>query len=340
MMSQRKTTNKITLADVAKLAGVSSMTVSRVINRDSNVRAKTREKVEHAIRELNYAPNIAARSLAGGRVRRICLLYGNPSSAYLGELLLGALEAASDVGSHLIVERTSPDMDASSLESRFERDWDGIIVPPPMSDIPGIRKLVERHQFPAAFISSATEPGRANEVRIDDRQAAFDMTHYLTLKGHKRIGFIKGNSNQTVSAERFSGYQAAIHAAGLILDDKLIAQGDFSYRSGEQAAMEILAQNARPSAIFASNDDMAAGALAAAARLGLSVPQDLSVVGFDDSPIASTVWPKLTTMAQPVGQLAACAVELVLKANGSVHTPYSTCILEHKLVERGSVRQV
>jgi LacI family transcriptional regulator len=342
-MSQRKKSNRVTVADVANLVGVSTMTVSRVVNRDPKVRPDTRERVEAAIAELNYAPNIAARSLANAEVRRICLLYGNPSSAYLGELLLGALEAASVASAHLIVERTDPELDPERLEECLGRDWDALIVPPPMSDIAGIRRLVAKHNFPAAFISSATEPGRANEVRIDDRLAAREMTAYLISKGHKKIGFIKGHPNQTVSKQRYLGYQDALKEMDLPVDKGLVAQGLFSYRSGEEAGAKLLSYDDRPTAIFASNDDMAAGVLAAAARHRLSVPNDLSVVGFDNSPIASTIWPKLTTMSQPVAEMAAKAVEFVLKnTEEQVAKPnqYHTIILPYELIQRESVLSV
>ncbi|MEO1222306.1 MAG: LacI family DNA-binding transcriptional regulator, partial [Pseudomonadota bacterium] len=143
-MTPRKHTKRITISDVAKRAGVSSMTVSRVLNSDAKVKRITREKVEAVISELNYAPNIAARSLAGTKVNRICLLYGNPSSAYLGELLLGALAATSDAGALLIVERTTAALSPASLAKHFDHDWDALIVPPPMSDIEGIRKIVAK----------------------------------------------------------------------------------------------------------------------------------------------------------------------------------------------------
>ena len=342
-MTQRKPAKRVTISDVAQHAGVSSMTVSRVMNRDGKVKALTREKVETAISELNYAPNLAARSLAGSKIRRICLLYGNPSSAYLGELLLGALEATSDAGVHLIVERTSPDLAPASLREKFERDWDALIVPPPMSDISGIRKIINRQNFPAAFISSATEPGHANEVRINDRLAAYEMTIFLISKGHHDIGFIKGHPNQTVSEQRYLGYCDALADKGVIPNQQWIMEGLFTYRSGEEAGLKLLGSKHRPTAIFASNDDMAAGVLAAAARKGMSVPEHLSVVGFDNSPIASTVWPGLTTLSQPVAELAAKAVDLILNTRTLDQTNtdnFSTIIMPHKLVERGSVMPV
>ncbi|MFK8016034.1 MAG: LacI family DNA-binding transcriptional regulator [Gammaproteobacteria bacterium] len=334
MSPQRKST-RVTIADVAARAGVSVMTVSRVVNRDDKVKASTRATVEKAIAELNYTPNVAARALAGGTVRRICLLYGNPSSAYLGDLLTGALEAAVDAGVHLMVERTDPTLDPSALADRLGRDWDAVIVPPPMSDIAGIRTLVRERGFPAVFLCSATESGRANEIRIDDRKAAFEMTQCLLEKGHERIGFIQGHPNQTVSEARLTGYQDALDAAGLALDADLIQPGLFNYRSGQLAGATLLDLRDRPTAIFASNDDMAAGCLAAAAAAGIQVPEELAIAGFDDSSIASVVWPPLTTLRQPVSEMAAMAVRTVLALRDG-HSQPNTRIVEHTIIERGT----
>ncbi|MFK7887976.1 MAG: LacI family DNA-binding transcriptional regulator [Gammaproteobacteria bacterium] len=327
--------NRVTIVDVAEHAGVSTMTVSRVVNRDPKVKASTRATVEKAIAKLNYAPNIAARALVGSKNRRICLLYGNPSSAYLGDLLLGALEAASDVGVHLMVERTDPSLDPEKFVQRFGRDWDAIIVPPPMSDIPGLRKCIHERGVPAVFLASATQSGRANEIRIDDRKAALEVTQLLLDNGHTRIGFIKGNPNQTVSQARLTGYQEALAAAGISSDLALVQEGLFTYRSGQEAATALLRLPNRPTAIFASNDDMAAGCLAAAAHAGVNVPEELSIVGFDDSSIASVVWPPLTTLRQPVSEMAAMAVRTVLAA-GDGPLPIDTRIVGHSLIERGT----
>ncbi|MEN7342426.1 MAG: LacI family DNA-binding transcriptional regulator, partial [Pseudomonadota bacterium] len=229
-MKPRRKSTRVTIADVAAAAGVSIMTVSRVVNRDEKVKATTRKTVEEAIAALNYAPNVAARTLAGGRIKRICLLYGNPSSAYLGELLVGALEAASEAGAHLIVERTDASLDPSLLAQHFGRDWDALIVPPPMSDIAGIRQTIQAHAFPAVFIASARETSESAEIRIDDTEAAREMTQYLIEQGHQRIGFIKGATDQTVSAARYDGYRQALIEAGIDIDVTLVRTGQFTYR--------------------------------------------------------------------------------------------------------------
>ena len=338
-MSAKSRKKSVTLADVAKDAGVAPITVSRVINGDEKVRDRTREKINASIKKLNYSPNIAARNLASGRPFRVCLLYGNPSSAYLGELLMGALEAASGFGARLVVERVEDTVSASDVAVNLRQNWDALIVPPPISDVSGIRKLVSEEDFPAVFISSATEPGRANEIRIDDQASSKQVTELLIERGHKRIGFVKGHPNQTVSEKRYEGFCRALNGAGLDVRSDYVKQGFFTYRSGLDATQELLDLPEPPTAIFASNDDMAAGALAAAAGKGMSVPRDLSVVGFDDSPIASTVWPNLTTVRQPVADMAAEAVSVVRKMwqSDASGVDFKTIVLAHHLVERDSV---
>lgn len=339
MRERRRGSRSTTMVDVALDAGVSPMTVSRVINGDLRVRKITRERVEQSIGKLNYSPNVSARNLAGARSARICLLYGNPSTVYLGELLVGALAAASELGHHILVERVEESISPETIYKDMRSTWDGLIVPPPISDIAGIRRLVMAERFPTVFLASATETGRSNEIRIDDYQAARELTELLIGWGHTRIAFIKGHPNQTVSDRRNAGYIDAMVAAGIQLDPELVAQGFFSYRSGMEAADRLLDAQRRPTAIFASNDDMAAGALAAAARRGLKVPDQLSIVGFDDSPLATTVWPNLTTVRQPVAEMAEMAVRMIHHQLSEIgfDEPPQALVLNHRLVSRDSV---
>ncbi|NRA30523.1 MAG: LacI family DNA-binding transcriptional regulator [Parvularculaceae bacterium] len=337
-MATKAHPKRITIADVAKAANVSAMTVSRVVNRDPKVKDQTRRLVEEVIKQLNYTPNVVARNLATGVAPRIAILRGNPSHAYVSELLFGALEEASRLGVQLIVEQADADLKPETLAARFGNEWDAVIVPPPMSDIPGIRKIIREHWFPSVFIGSAKPSDDTQEIRIDDRQAAYELTQYLISKGHQRIGFIKGNPNQSVSAQRYAGYCQAIEQQGISLDPELTQPGLFTYKSGAEASDGLLRLKAPPTAIFASNDDMAAGALATAAAHGLSVPEQLSVVGFDDSPIASLVWPALTTVRQPVSAMGSMAIntafqDLTMTAG---ERAWKIEVARHELIERSS----
>lgn len=311
---RRRQSGQPTVNDVARLAECSPMTVSRVINGGSGVREETRLAVEAAIRELNYAPNRAARSLAGASQIRLALLYANPSAAYLSELLLGAIDAASRLDAHLVVERCESDGDQTRLISRLvNAGMDGFVLPPPLCDDPGLLAQLRRMRAQAILIG----PGRAEAhhaaVMIDDYQAAYDMTRHILDLGHRRIGFIIGNPAQSVSELRLAGYRDAMGDAGADVDETLIRQGAFTYRSGMTAASELLALDQRPTAIFASNDDMAAGCVAAAQRRRLDIPRDLTICGFDDTALASTIWPELTTIRQPIREMAESAIDLLVQ---------------------------
>ena len=313
-LSQRKG-KAPTIADVAALAGYSPMTVSRVINGESRVKPETREQVMDAVRQLNYAPNSAARSLAGGEHMRIALVFDNPSASYLAEFLLGAMEEASRSNIHLEVHSCEePKMVGTLLAKLADNGSDGFILPPPLCDDQGVVDLANDLGVVTVVVGSGKAAGTQAAVRIDDFSAARDLTSHIIELGHKRIGFITGDPEQVASERRLSGYLEALDAHGLERADELIVQGRFTYRSGLAAAAKLLTLNTRPTAIFASNDDMAAATVAVAHRNGLDVPSDISVCGFDDTEMAKTIWPELTTIRQPIREMTGWAVETAVKA--------------------------
>lgn len=312
--SRRQRGSAPTISDVARHAGVSPMTVSRVINGESNVRARTRESVNAAIEALGYTPNRAARSLAGANQINIGLLYGNPSAAYLSEFLVGGLEQASRYNVQIIVEKCDVELDAEEAACRLiSRGVEGMLLPPPLSDSPELIAVLEANDTPAVAIATGRPQKNVSAVSIDDFRAAHAMTRHLISLGHQRIGFIAGDTNQVASEHRLAGYREALREAGLPEEDSLVAQGLFTYRSGLDAAEQLLSQEVIPTAVFASNDDMAAATVAVAHRCGLDVPSDLSVCGFDDTALATTIWPELTTIHQPIIDMSRAAVDLLVK---------------------------
>jgi len=310
----RRQRNAPTISDVAARAGVSPMTVSRVINGETNVRPETREKVQAAIAELDYAPSSAARTLAGGEEIRIGLLHSNPSFAYLSEFLVGSLDQASKSNVQLIVEKCDEAKDETvAVDHLIKARVDGIILPPPLSDSRPVLEAIHKRNLPVVAVATGRAPDWALSVSINDRAATYEMTRHLVTLGHSRIGFITGNPNQTATDERLQGYKAGLADAGLPELPELIAGGLFTYRSGLDAAEQLLDLDVPPSAIFASNDDMAAATVAIAHRRGLDVPSDLTVCGFDDTALATTIWPELTTIRQPVTEMSRTAVELLVR---------------------------
>lgn len=288
------------------------MTVSRVINGASHVRPRARDAVNAAITALNYAPNRAARNLAGGGQVRVGLLYSNPSAAYLSEFLVGTLDQASRSDIQLIVEKCDPGGEEAAARHLMAGGIDGILLPPPLCDSKTLLALLAADKVTAVVVASGLPAKGVSAVSIDDFDAARTMTRHIVSLGHKRIGFIIGNPDQTASARRLDGYRAALAEEGIAVDEALIVQGLFSYRSGLEAAEKLLDLPVPPSAIFASNDDMAAAAVAVAHRRGLDVPGNLSVCGFDDTTLATAIWPELTTVHQPIADMSRAAVEILV----------------------------
>ncbi|KQX01554.1 LacI family transcriptional regulator [Massilia sp. Root418] len=302
------------MIDVAKLAGVSPMTVSRVMNGKDIVRNSTRKKVAEAVAALNYAPNPEARTIAGLKPIRLGFLYSKPSGAYLAEFLLGLLSQASLNNVQLLVEQCGEGEQSLVQAQRLvDCNLDGIILPPPLCDRSPIVDLLVKSGVPLVVVACGQPDSRVSAIGIDEHAAAYEMTRHLIELGHERIGFVMGNPAQSCSALRLAGYQAALRDFGGQPAPELVVPGLFNYRSGLDAAEQLLALRDRPTAIFASNDDMAAAAVAVAHRLRLDVPGDLTVTGFDDTALAMTIWPALTTVRQPTAAMAEAAVQCLVR---------------------------
>ena len=338
----RRGGGELTIADVAREAGVSPMTVSRVLNGGRNVRADTKHLVDEAIARLNYVPNTAARALAGGRNCRIALIYSNPSAAYMSALLMGALDACARLDAQLVVEPYVDGVDSATIVAGLaKRRIDAVLLPPPLCDLPELVAALKEARLPAALVATAKADAACFAVNINDCDAAAAMTAHLIAHGHRHIGFISGSARQSASARRLDGYRRAMADAGLPVDEACIVPGDFTYRSGLIAGEALLSRANRPTAIFASNDDMAAAVVAVAHRMGLSVPDDVAVSGFDDTIMASSIWPELTTIRQPVPQMAMVAVEALFRAVDDIRKGEKSIIaqvqLSYELIARGSV---
>jgi LacI family transcriptional regulator len=308
--------SKSTLSDVAKLAKVSIKTASRVVRKEPKVSPKTRAAVEEAIKTLNYRPSVAPRAAVGSRSYVLGLIFDNPNASYIVELLQGAMEQSRQDGYHLIVEPVS--LSSTTITEDInnllvQSNLDGMILPPPLCDEPSILKALVSAGKPFARISPSISKELGLRVEINDHQAAKEMTKKLIELGHTSIGFITGRKGTATTRRRLEGFLSAMKDANLSVPDSFIQEGNFEYRSALIAGEKLLKQSQRPTAIFASNDEMAAGLIAAAHKSGLSVPDDLSIAGFDDSLVATVVWPQLTTVRQPIKEMAATAVKILIE---------------------------
>lgn len=338
----RRKGSAVTIDEVAAHAGVSAMTVSRVINGHPSVREDNRERVMRSVLELDYRPNLAASALAAAQHTCIALIYTNPSSSYLRELLVGALRGSTRAAAQLVIA-TWDELDAPArceAARQLSSTVAGVILPPPLCESTAIVAEFVNAGIPVVSIASSHFSDRISCVRIDDRHASQEMVAHLIAHGHARIGYIKGDPNQTASADRWLGYRDALADAGIGYDEALVQPGYFTYRSGLEAAETLLSMPRPPSAIFASNDDMASAVVSVAHRRGMEVPGDLSVVGFDDTSASTMVWPELTTIHQPVAEMADTAIDILLReirrANASERVTVNH-VLAHELITRDSV---
>ncbi|QJB70264.1 LacI family DNA-binding transcriptional regulator [Parasphingorhabdus halotolerans] len=343
-MANPKSRSQPTINDVAAKAGVSKKTVSRVINRSPLLAEATREKVENAIRTLGFVPNPQARALALRRNFLIVLLHDNPNAQTVLNFQTGVLNAIKESDLALVVrpvQRNSNDI-LHDVRTFLEKQRPlAAMLLPPISERDDLAELCKELGVRYVRIGSAILDGIDNCVASNDQEVVRKACATLIERGHKTIGFVRGPKGFRSALERETGFLAAIADAGINFDKKLAAEGNYRFESGVTAGTKLLSQQPRPTAIFASNDEMAAGVLHAARSKGIAVPEQLSIIGFDDSPTASHIWPPLSTVRWPItemGELAARKlVPEFLPERDDAELP---TILESTFIDRMSVADV
>lgn len=336
----RRPSKKITIRTVAALAGVSPMSVSNVLNNTHKVRDSTRQAVMDAVKKLNYSLDPAAKSLAGAGMTRVGLMYRNIENAFLSSILIGSLKTTNRMGAQLLLQPLeigdAADV-AEHLQVLLNNGANAVLIAPPYCEVANANGLTRNMPVPVIALSPGDDLADEYCIRIDDFAAARDMTNYLVGLGHRDIGFIRGAEHHLISKTRRDGYIAALKKAGIAIRPELIVDGDMSYESGLEATEYLLGLASRPTAIFASNDDMAAAVISLAHRRGLDVPRDLSVAGFDDTPIAVKIWPALTTVRHPGAKIASEAAALaIMLARGGAVPSKTTTHLEYEIAIRES----
>ncbi|GLS84050.1 LacI family DNA-binding transcriptional regulator [Paraferrimonas haliotis] len=314
---------KVTINDVAKLAGVSIKTVSRVINQEVGVRQATLDKVMAAVQELNYQPNLAARNLASSTAFAIGFIYDNPNAYYVIDMQMGLLSVCQKQGYELVIRPCSSSEDdivAQTLSWIQKSRLAGVVLTPPLSEREDMISALDNKGIHYVRILSGS--GRqANCVFVDDKSAAETITNHLIEQGHQRIGFISGGKLHKSTLEREQGYKDALKQHQLPIDETLVFDGEYNFDSGVRGANELLKQANPPTAIFACNDEIAAGALFAARLQQVDIPNQLAIAGFEDSPFSRQTWPKLTTAHQPNQRIAQHAAELLLASRKAKTAP-------------------
>ena len=340
-MHRDQSSEKVTIIDIAREAGVSIKTVSRVINREEGVGEQTRARVQALVDRLDYRPNVSARSLSSRRSYLIGVIFARVGAYhYVGEVQVGAMRACRRAGYHLVVEQ-APSPEAVGGMQAFgdvlrDARFDGVVLTPPTCDRPDILAAVEQAGLPYVRMAPHGQFERSPYVFTDDRCAAREQTLWLWDMGHRRIAFIDGPDDHSSAVRRREGYVAALRERGAEPRVEWIVKGDYLSLSGFEAAEALLRLPEPPTAIFAANDEMAVGVLAAAAKHGVSTPRDLSVVGFDDAPAAESAWPRLTTIHQPTAEMAEAAVEMLIDGFGDER--FRTRVLVRQLDYRRRLR--
>ena len=313
-----------TINDIARLAGVSKKTVSRVINGSPFVRADTRERIDAVIAETGYAPDPQARGLAFRRSFLIGLIYDNPNPQYVVNMQLGLLDGMRGSGFELVVhpcERGDPNV-LPDIRAFIERQkLFGVVLTPSVSEDERIAGLMDEIGCEYVRVASVSLDAPEHMIETRDRLGGLEAARHLIELGHRRVGFISGPSTFRSSHERRGGFEEGLAEAGAKLDPKYVGEGAYTFESGAEQAAKLLAMSPRPTAIFAGNDEMAAGVLQAARQAGLSVPDDLSVVGFDDFQIASRIWPALTTVRTPTREIGRLAAEKLMGRRDEARDP-------------------
>ncbi len=331
----------VTIQEVADLAKVSPKTVSRVINNEPRVRSDTRARILQAIEQLNYRPNLNARGLASNRSFLIGLFCEKPGD-YLSEFQAGAVARCRESSLHLMVEPL--DVDGPVIDKQIDTllgqlRLEGVILLPPLSDHPVVLAKLHAASIPVVRIAPKHDVATTPSIGIDDYAAARQVTQHLASLGHRRIGFILGTPEHGATEQRYLGFVDEMRALEIPVDPSLVQTGNFVFGDGLICAERMLRAASPPTAIFASNDDMAAAVVSMARKIGLDLPAQLSVAGFDDAPVARMIWPELTTVRQPVAAMARIAADLIIqfepRRNGWPDR-MPRHLLDHELVVRNS----
>lgn len=327
-----------TIRDVAVRAGVSRQTVSRVINGKPEVSPQTRLRVLGVIEELGYRPSAVARSMATGRTCLLGCISHNLVDYTFACMIENAQAEARRLG-YFVLTGSAPALDDVEplLEEMLNRHVDGLIVINPHAD--------DRYRFflpllkrglPVAYLNDRPREEAVSCVRCDDLDGGYQATRYLIGLGHRAIATILGPMREVCTIDRLAGYRQALAEAGLGMDPALIVDGDWSPESGYRAVQHLLEAHRTFTAIFAQNDRMAIGAIRALQEAGLEVPEDVSVIGFDDIPLAAYCHPPLTTLYQPMEECGRRAVRLLVETIRNPSRPPEQVLLRARLVERGS----
>ncbi|HZG60846.1 MAG TPA: catabolite control protein A [Anoxybacillus sp.] len=329
----------VTIYDVAREANVSMATVSRVVNGNPNVKPSTRKKVLEAIERLGYRPNAVARGLASKKTTTVGVIIPDISSIFFAELARGIEDIATMYKYNIILSNSdqNKDKELHLLNTMLGKQVDGILF---MGGYISEEHVAEFKKSPVPIVLAATieENNIIPSVNIDYEQAAYDAVSFLIEKGHKRIAYVTGPADDPINNKKLAGYRRALEQYGLTYDETLVIEGDYSYDSGIEAYEKIAELDEQPTAVFVGTDEMALGVIHSAQDHGVNIPEQLEVVGFDNTRLATMVRPRLTTVVQPMYDIGAVAMRLLTKYMNKEHVENHIVVLPHRIEYRQSTK--
>lgn len=330
-----------TIYDIAKRAGVSTATVSKVFNNSGRISEKTRKKVIEIGQELNYQPSVLASALTGKKTFTIGLLIPDVVNPFFAELARSVEDRAHELGFNLVICNTDNHMskEIKYVQLLRQKSVDGIIVATGVRNDEFLKELIEQH-VPIALIAREMSVLAASTVLVDDFAGGYTATSHLIELGHRDIAIIAENISVSSSKERVRGYRHALEENGLLFDDQLVVLSEFSVETGRKVSREILSEARRPTAIFACNDLLAIGAMQAAKELNIKIPDELSIVGFDNTILATITDPPMTTIAQPIQAMGRQVVDLITQEINEEHEVKQRVVLLPELIVRQSTKRI
>ena len=338
--SAERSGRKLTITDIARLAGVSKKTVSRVINRSSDVRDATRDRILKVVAEHGYTPDPQARALALRRSQFIALISDQPNPQYIVDFQSGILEGLEATSYQLVIrpcDRRSPTLHDDICEIVKQQKFFGVILTPSISEDDELIGRLRQINCPYVRIAAVSLDSPENMIETHDYVGAAEAARHIAGLGHRRIAHIRGPDTFLSAKERLRGFRVGLAEHRLAVDEQYLLRGGYTFESGLACGEKLLSLSTPPTAVFAGNDEMAVGVYQAVRQAGLRVPEDLSIVGFDDAPIATRIWPTLTTVRLPIQHMGRTAAQLLVSNHdpASMEPPVATSVMP-SLIARGS----
>ncbi|MGL6173530.1 MAG: LacI family DNA-binding transcriptional regulator [Cellulosilyticaceae bacterium] len=327
-----------TIKDVAKLAGVSVATVSRVLNSEENVKAETKQKVKEAIETLHYSPNLLGRNLRRLQTRSVLVLLPTLSNPFYAGVIKGLKNRAEEMGYQIMIGVTDSEeeIEKRSIKMLTNRLVDGVILFSPRLNVSLLNKVAK--QYPIVQCSEYVEESHTSKVTIDNEKAAYEATQYLMELGHRKIALLSNNKGFTSAKLREEGYRRALRQQNVSIQEDWIRYTEYSYLGGQKACIELLALENPPTAIFAIADSMAVGVVRQLIERGIKVGEDIDVIGFDDTSVTKIYTPTITTISQPRFEMGKAAMQLLISKIENINNPDECLILPHQLKIRESTK--